>query len=143
MHAHKSYSLVKTSYPILSCESILIPAGILDGIFCHTDSLSPDVWQHVMTLVQQMLECQQGRAAGLHLAAVVGVGRLLLYASHVCADLGQTEQLVALLVQSYVQPDCSARSRLLAILYATCLVQWSVHIFAGHDICLVIIVDHV
>lgn len=68
-----------------------------------------------MTLVQQMLECQQGRAAGLHLAAVVGIGRLLLYAPHACADLGQTEQLVALLVQSYVQPDCSTKSRFLLV----------------------------
>ncbi len=64
--------------------------------------------------MQQMLESQQGRAAGLHLRAVVGIGRLLMHASDVCADLGQTEQLVALLVQSYVQPDSSPKSMLAA-----------------------------
>ncbi|DBA87447.1 TPA: hypothetical protein ACH3X1_004486 [Trebouxia sp. C0004] len=85
-------------------------AGILDGLFCHVEYLTVDRWQHFMNIMQQMLESQQGRAAGLHLRAVVAIGRLLMHASDVCANLGQTEQLVALLVQSYVQPDFSPTS---------------------------------
>lgn len=65
--------------------------------------------------MQQMLESQQGRAAGLQLTTVVGIGRLLMHASDVCADLGQTEQLIALLVQSYVKPDSSPKSMLAAL----------------------------
>ena len=65
--------------------------------------------------MQQMLESQQGRAAGLHVRAVVGIGRLLMHASDICADLGQTEQLVAVLVQSYVQPNSSPESMLSAL----------------------------
>ncbi|DBA71513.1 TPA: hypothetical protein ACH3X2_011300 [Trebouxia sp. C0005] len=91
-------------------NQVAAAAGILDGVFCHIEYLTLDVWQHIMNIMQQMLESQQGRAAGLHLRAVVGIGRLLMHASDTCADLGQTEQLVALLVQSYVQPDSSPRS---------------------------------
>ncbi len=69
--------------------------------------------------MQQMLESHQGRAAGLHLRAVVGIGRLLMHASDICADLGQTEQLVALLVQSYVQPN-SSPERMLSALCIQC-----------------------
>ena len=90
-------------------------AGILDGLFCHIECLTVDLRQHILNIMQQMLESQQGRAAGLHLSAVVGIGRLLMHASDICADLGQTEQLVALLVQSYVQPDSSPKSMLSAL----------------------------
>ncbi len=62
-----------------------------------------------MDMMQQLLESQHGKVAGLQLAAVVAIGRLLMHASDVCSDLGQTEQLVALLVQCYVQPDSSDR----------------------------------
>ena len=77
--------------------------------------MTVDLWQHIVNMMQQMLESQQGRAAGLHLRAVVGIGRLLMHASELCVDLGQTEQLVALLVQSYLQPDSSPKSMLSAL----------------------------
>lgn len=64
-------------------------------------------WQHIFTLLQQMLQSQQANSAGLSTAAVVGIGRLLMHAADVCADLEQTERLIELLVQSYVQLQAS------------------------------------
>ena len=61
-----------------------------------------------------MLQNQQGKSAGLSTAAVVGIGRLLMHAADACADLEQTEQLVALLVQSHVQPQPSGLGQRLA-----------------------------
>ena len=57
--------------------------------------------------MHQMLQSQQATSAGLSTAAVVGTGRLLMHSADACAELEQTEQLVALLVQSYVQPQAS------------------------------------
>lgn len=54
-----------------------------------------------------MLQSQQATSAGLSTAAAVGIGRLLMHSADACAELEQTEQLVALLVQSYVQPPAS------------------------------------
>ena len=54
-----------------------------------------------------MLHSQQADGAGLSTAGVVGIGRLLMHSADVCADLEQTEQLVGLLVRSYVQPQPS------------------------------------
>ena len=82
-------------------------AGILDGLYLHLDSLEVSCWQHILALMHRMLQSQQGNSAALGTAAVVGVGRLLMHAADACADLEQTEQLVALLVQSYVQPQPS------------------------------------
>lgn len=57
--------------------------------------------------MHQMLHSQQATSAGLSTAAVVGIGRLLMHSADACAELEQTEQLVALLVHSYVQPQAS------------------------------------
>ena len=57
--------------------------------------------------MRQMLQSQQATSAGLSTAAIVGIGRLLMHSADACDELEQTEQLVALLVQSYVQPQAS------------------------------------
>lgn len=77
-------------------------AGILDGLYLHLDSLEISCWQHLLALMHQLLHTEQANSAGLSTAAVVAIGRLLMH-----ADLEQTEQLVGLLVQSYVQPQAS------------------------------------
>ena len=77
----------------------------MDGLFLHLEDLDVSLWQRLLALMQQMLQRQQAKTAGLCLPAVVSMARLLRYAADVCADLEQTEQLVALLVQSYVQPQ--------------------------------------
>lgn len=82
-------------------------AGILDGLYLHLDSLEVRCWQHILALMNQMLHSQQANGAGLSTAGVVGIGRLLMHSADVCADLEQTEQLVGLLVRSYVQPQPS------------------------------------
>ena len=87
-----------------------IAAGLVDGLFCHLDCLTLDVWQHVVDLMQQVLQSQQSRTAGLQLAAIVGIGRLLMHAPEVCDDLGQTELLVVGLVHTYVQPEVPEES---------------------------------
>ena len=92
-------------------ETMHCVVGILDGLFCHLDSLNLNLWQHAISLLQQMLESQHSKAGGLQLVAVVGIGRLLMHAAEVCADLSQTEQLIALLVQTYVQPETPGRGK--------------------------------
>ena len=82
-------------------------AGILDGLYVYLDSLEVSCWQHILTLMHQMLQSQQATSAGLSTTAVVGIGRLLMHSADACADLEWTEQLVALLVHSYVQPQAS------------------------------------
>ena len=89
-------------------------AGILDGLYLHLDSLEVSCWQHILALMHQMLQSPQANCAGLSTAAVVGTGRLLMHAADACADLEQTEQLVGLLVQSYVQPQASGMKKHLA-----------------------------
>ena len=81
-------------------------------MFCYIDSLSISIWQANLETLRQMLESQQSKAAGLQMAAVVAIGRLLMHEAQVCSELGQTEQLVALLVQTYVQPDQAQRGKL-------------------------------
>lgn len=71
------------------------------------DSLEVSLWEHLLTVLQQMLQSQQAQSAGLCLSAVVSIGRLLMHAAELCSDLEQVEQLVAMLVQSYVQPQHS------------------------------------
>lgn len=92
-------------------------AGILDGMFLHLESLDVHCWQNIFTLMQQMLQSQQANSAGLSTAAVVGIGRLLMHAADVCADLDQTERLIELLVQTHVQAQTSGLGKDLAGTY--------------------------
>ena len=89
-------------------------AGLLDGVYIHLDSLEVGCWQHVFTLTHQMLQRQQANSAGLSTAAGVGIGRLLMHAADVCADLEQTERLIELLVQGHVRPQASSSGEDLA-----------------------------
>ncbi len=106
-------------------ESGACAAGILDGVYLHVDSLDADCQQHVITLMQQVLQSRQATSAGLSTAAVVGVGRLLMHAPDACADLEQTERLIELLVQSQVQAQTAALGEYLAWAHLTwCLSCW-------------------
>ena len=77
------------------------------------DNLEVSLWEHLLILLQQMLQCQQAQSAELCLSAVVSIGRLLMHAAKLCSDLEQVEQLIAMLVQSYVQPQLSHPGKLL------------------------------
>ncbi len=74
--------------------------------------------------MHQMLHRQQATSAGLSTAAVVGIGRLLMHCADACANLEQTEQLVALLVQSYVQPQASGMAKPLERLFRSDLTAF-------------------
>lgn len=71
----------------------------------HQGSLTAPVWQHATTILLQMLAKSDQEAKKCQLAAVMSIGRLLLHASDACSDQGQTEQLLAALVQTYIQPQ--------------------------------------
>lgn len=98
----------------MATESWAYAAGILDGMYLHLDTLDVRCWQHVFPLMPQMLQSQQANSAGLITAAVVGIGRLLMHAADVCADLDQTERLIELLVQARVQAQTSGLGKDLA-----------------------------
>lgn len=61
-----------------------------------------------------MLQSQQDTCAELSTAAAVGIGRLLMHSADTFAEVEQTEQLVAVLIQSYVQLPASGMVELLA-----------------------------
>ena len=59
-----------------------------------------------------MLSKRGTEAEELQLVAATSIGRLLLHAPETCAESGQTEQLFAALVQTYIQPTAEPGSPL-------------------------------
>ena len=86
--------------------------GIADGLQLHGSSLPADVWQHAVSVLLHMLSKNSKEAEELQLVATASIGRLLLYAPESCGGQGQTEWVLAALVQTYIQPTAEPGSPL-------------------------------
>ncbi|KAK9812946.1 hypothetical protein WJX72_006146 [[Myrmecia] bisecta] len=73
-----------------------------DCMFVHAGALSSEAWQLCMNLLQDCLH-PAALDAEVQQAAVIATGRLLMQAAEVCDNRGCAEQLLAALLQLYVQ----------------------------------------
>lgn len=96
----------------IQTTTFFVCAGIADGLQMHQSSLPASVWQHAVGTLLQMLASSDLEAGELQLAAVASIGRLLLHAGDACDEQGQTEQLLAALVQTYIEPTSGPESSL-------------------------------